>query len=371
MLLNTAKRVSVDVGDTLGRLRGRSIGQQLVEASPLPRRRVEHIVRTRLHSAVTLTPQALRNMSDQLQVESRLLEDYQSPSLELLPAARPLLERCRALGVPVVIASNSSELDRDHAVFLRRELGDLLAGIYVSHEVGTAKPDRQFFERIARDGGIPVSDLLHVGDRFYDDIQGALSAGASALHVKSHPDLTRLPVGPDRYRSAVGLEAASDVLHGWLAGDPDIGTEGLSSVRPTLAARAEVLIVDDQGNILCTRDPNDDWWTLPGGRQETYGLDSPSVCAAREVLEELGLHIVLGKRPDSICWARAEDSGLGNKIIHMYRWQCGRRPQVRPNRAEVAEYDWFDRVQAARVLHPRAEDRVWNLERGISYFEQY
>lgn len=368
MLLNPPEWVSVDLGDTLVAARGKTLGKQLVQASPLRRRRVEDIVRRRLHSAVTLTPETLAEVSDQLRIKPHLLEDYQSPNVELMPAARSLLQRLRDLRVPVVLASNCSELDHSHVEFARRELGEFFAGIYVSYKMGAAKPERQFFERIAAEQGVHVSRLVHVGDRELEDVRGALAAGACALRVNSHP-APSLPAGPDRYRNAVNLQAAVDILPAWLSGDPDTGAGPY--VRPTLAARAEVLITNHRGEILCIRDPNDNWWTLPGGRQEAFGEDPPSICAAREIFEELGLHVILPKRPDATCWARAEASDLTNKTISMYQWRWEPGQRITPNPREIDEYDWFDRDHAAQILHPRAAERVWHFQRGIPYFEQH
>lgn len=373
MQMNQPRLAAFDLGRTLAYTcgDGPSLGEQLTEASPLHPRRVAKIVRTYLHSVATITPQMCTKVSDLLQIDPGLLENYRSPGLKLLPATRPLLERMRALGIPVVIISNGCELDRDDAVVVRRELGDLLAGIYLSREQGIAKPDRRIFELAAREQGIPVSDMVHVGDKLLDDVQGALHAGARALWVNPHHATTYLPVGLDRYRSAEDLDTAADLLIDWFTGDASTNGLVVPRLPPTLPVRAEVLIENDQGQILCMRAPEDDLWTFSGGRLETYGGDSPAVAAAREVFEELGLSVVLGKDPDLTCWSRGEASDLSNKMILTFRWQWDPKQRVqRRDEVEVAEWGWFTRAEAARILHPRAWQRLAAIESGLGFLTQ-
>ncbi|MFI1036060.1 HAD family hydrolase [Streptomyces sp. NPDC020951] len=67
------------------------------------------------------------------------------------------------------------------------------AGHYPSWRLGFAKPDPQAVLTVAALHGVPASEVLHVGDDFACDVQGALAAGAqSAVDHLSH----RGPRGP-------------------------------------------------------------------------------------------------------------------------------------------------------------------------------
>jgi FMN hydrolase / 5-amino-6-(5-phospho-D-ribitylamino)uracil phosphatase len=56
-----------------------------------------------------------------------------------------------------------------------------------AHLVGIAKPERRIFDLTAQALGVANSDVLHIGDDFELDVQGALAAGMQAYYV-SRPE---------------------------------------------------------------------------------------------------------------------------------------------------------------------------------------
>jgi glucose-1-phosphatase len=60
--------------------------------------------------------------------------------------------------------------------------------VFVSSEMGVRKPDREAFEAISREIGVPLEKIL-----FFDDtlanVEGARKAGLPAVHVKSPQDV--------------------------------------------------------------------------------------------------------------------------------------------------------------------------------------
>jgi len=58
---------------------------------------------------------------------------------------------------------------------------DLFDTLVFSDEVGCSKPDRRMFERAASDLGVPVTQVIHIGDRDHNDVKGAQAAGARAI----------------------------------------------------------------------------------------------------------------------------------------------------------------------------------------------
>jgi FMN hydrolase / 5-amino-6-(5-phospho-D-ribitylamino)uracil phosphatase len=56
-----------------------------------------------------------------------------------------------------------------------------------AHIVGIAKPDRRIFDITAQALGVANDEVLHIGDDFELDVQGALAAGMQAYHV-SRPE---------------------------------------------------------------------------------------------------------------------------------------------------------------------------------------
>lgn len=105
----------------------------------------------------------------------------------VVPGATGLLSRWRALGVRVVLVSNS-----DGTVeALLGELGLCQVGegpgvavdaILDSEVVGLAKPDPEIFALALRHAGVAAADALHVGDSLHADVLGAAAARIRALH---------------------------------------------------------------------------------------------------------------------------------------------------------------------------------------------
>ena len=56
-------------------------------------------------------------------------------------------------------------------------LRDFFDGIFVSDEIGYAKPDRRFFEYVLKNAAIGRADCVVIGDSLSSDIAGAANAG--------------------------------------------------------------------------------------------------------------------------------------------------------------------------------------------------
>ena len=93
----------------------------------------------------------------------------------------PTLEELATKGVRLGVISNWDERLR---VLLRRlKLDGFFETIVVSCEVGFAKPSPVIFAQAAEKLGLPPESILHIGDSFEMDAQGAKSAGLQALHL--------------------------------------------------------------------------------------------------------------------------------------------------------------------------------------------
>jgi 8-oxo-dGTP diphosphatase len=81
---------------------------------------------------------------------------------------------------------------------------------------------------------------------------------------------------------------------------------------PVLYAAAAALITDTAGQVLLVKPNYRDHWTLPGGICEH--AEPPHVACAREVLEEIGLDLPIG-RLLVVGWS-APDGDRPNPIMH-------------------------------------------------------
>ncbi|MEP6649328.1 MAG: NUDIX hydrolase [Lapillicoccus sp.] len=99
-------------------------------------------------------------------------------------------------------------------------------------------------------------------------------------------------------RAALGVGAGDYALLARLRDDPSPTEHGgfralLNSFLPRKRVIAQALVRDEAGRVLLCHPTYKDDWDLPGGVVEVR--ESPREAAAREVLEELGLRLPVGR----------------------------------------------------------------------------
>jgi len=99
---------------------------------------------------------------------------------EVNPEAVVLVRARRSKEVPVILLSNTARRASSWDRFLRESAGLEFDHILTSCEVGSAKPDGRIFRVASERLGVPPSEILHVGDRWELDVEGALGAGFGA-----------------------------------------------------------------------------------------------------------------------------------------------------------------------------------------------
>jgi putative hydrolase of the HAD superfamily len=112
-------------------------------------------------------------------------EDYRLWSW-VLPGVPEALAGLHALGLRLVVVSNS-----DGSV--ARALADLglashLDAIFDSHVVGFEKPDPRFFAHALSESGAAPTHTAHVGDMYYQDVQGSRAAGLHSVLLDPYGD---------------------------------------------------------------------------------------------------------------------------------------------------------------------------------------
>jgi putative hydrolase of the HAD superfamily len=103
------------------------------------------------------------------------------------PEAAPLLRGLRERGIRVGVLSNTMWPRSAHErVFVRDQVLELIDGAVYSSEIPWAKPHREAFR--AAMAAVGVDDpaaCVFVGDRPYDDVHGAKSAGMRAVLIRN------------------------------------------------------------------------------------------------------------------------------------------------------------------------------------------
>lgn len=104
----------------------------------------------------------------------------------------PTLAALKRRGLRLGIISNFDA--RLYDVLRGLRLHEYFDSIHISTEVGAAKPDAEIFALALRENGLMSAQALHVGDRWHEDVQGAVAAGLRAIWLNrqaaSVPDPT-------------------------------------------------------------------------------------------------------------------------------------------------------------------------------------
>ena len=148
---------------------------------------------------------------------TRELVDYlwsEQPRMNLwrrpIAGMAELVEDLANRGVPLGIVSNSeghlSELLEEMS--LRRYFGVVAD----SGKLGFEKPDRRIFDFAAAGLGVAADGLVHVGDAWVADIEGALGVGAKAIWVAEAANEKALPGGVTRCHGAAEIRSALRAL---------------------------------------------------------------------------------------------------------------------------------------------------------------
>ncbi|MCK4765483.1 MAG: HAD-IA family hydrolase [Candidatus Aminicenantes bacterium] len=100
---------------------------------------------------------------------------------KLYPEVRSTLDALKAKGYRLVVLSNWDQ--RLTRTLQELQLARYFEEIYISTQIGFAKPDPGAFLYILDDLKIPARTLLHVGDTLEEDIRGARQAGVRAFYL--------------------------------------------------------------------------------------------------------------------------------------------------------------------------------------------
>ena len=85
---------------------------------------------------------------------------------------------------PVGVITNFTDGDLQRRKIASAGLEDQFDALFISGEVGCAKPDPEIFRYAARQLGVDVTRTVHIGNSVISDVDGALAAGAAAVLVE-------------------------------------------------------------------------------------------------------------------------------------------------------------------------------------------
>jgi putative hydrolase of the HAD superfamily len=122
-----------------------------------------------------------------------------------IPGMFELAEALKARQIPIAIISNSE--GRLAELVAELGYGALFPVVVDSGRLGIDKPDPRIFQHAAQLLGVPLAEVVHVGDAWEADVLGARAAGAAAIWFSPSDDRP-LPAGVVACRDARELELA-------------------------------------------------------------------------------------------------------------------------------------------------------------------
>jgi putative hydrolase of the HAD superfamily len=141
--------------------------------------------------------------------------DRWTPTSAARPEARQALHKLRQRGLRTGLLSNTHWPRQQHEQWLARDgLLDLLDERIYTSDLDVVKPHPDAFAALLDAVAVQASDAVFVGDRLWDDIEGARRAGMRTIWVRND-DVPRYDVEPDAV--VVGLAEVVGVIDGWLA----------------------------------------------------------------------------------------------------------------------------------------------------------
>ena len=140
--------------------------------------------------------------------------DHWTPTTGARPDARPTLTALKERGLRTGLLSNTHWPREQHEQWLRRDgIVDLLDARVYTSDLAHVKPHPEAFGALLADLDVDPSTAVFVGDRLWDDIEGAQRLGMRTIWVRN----TVVPsyaVEPDAVVDELGEVVA--VVDGWL-----------------------------------------------------------------------------------------------------------------------------------------------------------
>lgn len=134
-------------------------------------------------------------------------QDEHLDESDLYDDVRPTLQRLRDAGLWVAVAGNQNKRAGD----CLRALQLPVDGIATSAEWGVAKPDGEFFKRIAQWAPCPPHQILYVGDHPQNDIAPAQAAGLQAAHLRRGHIGILTADSPDANRADLNINSLTEL----------------------------------------------------------------------------------------------------------------------------------------------------------------
>jgi FMN phosphatase YigB (HAD superfamily) len=175
--------VSLDVGGTLGNSSSPGLAQAIAAAAPMPSVDVYRHLRTTLYVAPVITESLIERICSAVGIRREQFPEPRQSQSDFLPAQGSVgaVRELSFLGTVVTLSNViASEADLPS---LSSMYSPWLTASFRSCDIGYSKPSPEAFQFVAGEMGVAIDQMIHVGDDWECDVQGAISAGARAIWI--------------------------------------------------------------------------------------------------------------------------------------------------------------------------------------------
>jgi putative hydrolase of the HAD superfamily len=126
---------------------------------------------------------------------NRLFMNYPPPLLN--ESILPMLQYLKNEGYSLNISSNTGYIEGSTMEATLKNIGiwEYFNFCIFSDQIGLSKPSVDFYDKVLERSGCKKEEILHVGDNYKADFEGALKYGFKALHINNQQytvnDITR------------------------------------------------------------------------------------------------------------------------------------------------------------------------------------
>lgn len=215
--------IVVDVGHTLGRFGGQNTVEALHALSPKPVTVVRELEHRLVQTAPVLNETLITAVCAELCIDrDRWPTRWGNAWFRPYDYTNGVLAQLAGIA-PVVALSNLGVIHGPQRMLdLRTHCGRYLTDLYTSYTQRTRKPDPALWTQISHDHNVSTSDMVMIGDRWTNDVCGAINAGARAILLTgTHnppvpvPPIQDWPAGADRITIATDLRDTPTLITTW------------------------------------------------------------------------------------------------------------------------------------------------------------
>lgn len=119
--------------------------------------------------------------------KAELFQAFTGPEpWDLFEEVHDVLAALAAKGMRMVVVSNWD--DRLPILLEGLEIAGYFESIVFSADVGSAKPFPAIFQRALQELSLPAQEVVHIGDRLQEDVEGARGVGLQSIHLTRGSD---------------------------------------------------------------------------------------------------------------------------------------------------------------------------------------